>query len=41
MALRVARGLFRLWVVLSMLWIGGVGVVTWLTFPRDEYCTDE
>jgi len=29
MALRVARGLFRLWLVLSVLWIGGVGVVTW------------
>jgi hypothetical protein len=30
MALRVARGLFRLWLVLSVLW---VGVVTWWTFP--------
>src|SRR5262249_59960875 len=26
MALRVARGLFRLWLVLSVLWIGGGGV---------------
>jgi hypothetical protein len=34
MALRVARGLFRLWLVLSVLWIGGVGVVTWWTFPN-------
>jgi hypothetical protein len=25
MALRVARGLFRLWLILSVLWIGGVG----------------
>jgi hypothetical protein len=33
MALRVARGLFRLWLILSVLWIGGVGVVTWRTFP--------
>jgi hypothetical protein len=33
MALRVARGLFRLWLVLSVLWISGVGVVTWRTFP--------
>ena len=41
MALRVARGLFRLWLVLSVLWIVGVGVVTWLTFPQDEYCADE
>src|SRR5215510_14410551 len=35
MALRVARGLFRLWLVLSVLWIGGVGVVTWQTFPKE------
>jgi hypothetical protein len=33
MALRVARGLFRLWLVLSVLWIGGVGIYTWLKFP--------
>jgi len=33
MALRVARGLFRLWLVLSALWIGGVGVVTWREYP--------
>jgi hypothetical protein len=31
MAWRIARGLFRLWLVLSVLWIGGVGVVTWWT----------
>ena len=35
MALRIARGFFRLWIVLSVLWIGGVGVVTWLTWPLD------
>jgi hypothetical protein len=28
-ALRVARGLFRLWLVLSVLWIGGVALATW------------
>jgi hypothetical protein len=33
MALRVARGLFRLWLILSVLWIGGVGYVTWRDFP--------
>jgi hypothetical protein len=33
----IARGLFRLWLVLSLLWIGGVGVVTWRTFPEDEF----
>lgn len=37
MALRLARGLFRLWLVLSVLWIGGVGVVTWLTFPEEPW----
>ena len=37
MALRVARGLFRLWLVLSVLWIGGVGVVTWRHFPVDLF----
>jgi hypothetical protein len=36
MALRIARGLFRVWLVLSVLWIGGVGVVTWRTFPENE-----
>jgi hypothetical protein len=33
MALRIARGLIRLWLVLSVLWIGGVGVATWWTLP--------
>jgi hypothetical protein len=37
MALRIARGLSRLWLVLSVLWIGGVGVVTWLNWPEDQY----
>ena len=36
MALRIARGLFRLWLVLSVLWIGGAGVMTWRTYPIDE-----
>jgi nitrate reductase NapE component len=35
MALRITRGLFRLWLVLSVLWVGGVGVVTWRTYPVD------
>jgi hypothetical protein len=34
MALRIARGLFRLWLVLSVLWIGGVGAVTWRANER-------
>jgi hypothetical protein len=33
MALRVARGLFRLWLVLSVLWIGGWGFVAWQDMP--------
>jgi hypothetical protein len=33
MAFRIARGLFRLWLVLSVLWIGAVGTVTWWTVP--------
>jgi hypothetical protein len=37
MALRVTRGLFRLWLVLSVLWIGGVAVETWWTFPVKEW----
>ena len=36
MALRVARGLFRLWLILSVLWIGGVGYVTWQTVPSAD-----
>ena len=39
MALRVARGLFRLWLVLSVLWIGGVGAVTLWTLPVDMCVT--
>jgi hypothetical protein len=35
MALRLARGLFRLWLVLSVLWIGGVATMTWWTLPVD------
>jgi hypothetical protein len=35
MALKIARGLFRLWLVLSVLWIGGVATVTWQAFPVD------
>jgi hypothetical protein len=36
MALHVARGLFRLWLVLSALWIGGVGFVTWRPAREEE-----
>jgi hypothetical protein len=30
-----ARGLFRLWLVLSVLWIGFVATMTWQTLPTD------
>jgi hypothetical protein len=36
MALRVARGLFRLWLVLSVLWIGVVGVGAWRAFSEKK-----
>jgi hypothetical protein len=29
MAIRIARWLFRLWIVLSVLWIACVGAITW------------
>jgi hypothetical protein len=35
MALRIARGLFRLWLVLTVLWIGGVGIYAWWSFPME------
>jgi hypothetical protein len=37
MALRVARGLLRLWAVLSALWIGGVAVAAWWKFPVNDW----
>ena len=36
MALRVARRFFRLWIIFSVLWIGGVAVTTWWTLPMDQ-----
>jgi hypothetical protein len=36
MALRVGRGLFRLWLVLSVLWVAGVGYLTWKDYPDDR-----
>jgi hypothetical protein len=34
MALRVARGLFRLWLVLSVLWVALLGVRLWNEWPE-------
>jgi hypothetical protein len=39
MALRIARGLFRMWLVLSALWIGGVGIHAWRTLAHVEPVT--
>lgn len=36
-AMNWRRGLFRLWLVLSVLWIGVVGVITWWKFPVDDW----
>jgi hypothetical protein len=39
MTLRLGRGLFRLWLVLSVLWIAGVTATTWWTLPVDLCAT--
>jgi hypothetical protein len=31
--MQIGRGLFRLWVVASVLWVLVVGVMTWQTWP--------
>jgi hypothetical protein len=41
MAVRVARGLFRLCIIVSVLWIGGVAAATWKTFPPAELTDEE
>jgi hypothetical protein len=40
MALRWSRGLFRFWLVASVLWIAAVGAVTWWRFPLDDFIPD-
>lgn len=36
--MRIGRGLFRLWLVLSVFWIAAVGtVVTWQNWPDDDW----
>lgn len=37
MAIRVTRRLFRLWLVLSLLWIGAVAFQAWRDIPRDDW----
>jgi hypothetical protein len=49
MALRISRGLFRLWIGLAVIWIGGVGAMTWQQMPvgfvlpsdRDPVCVQQ
>jgi len=31
------RGLLRLWLILSLIWIGGVAFQTWRDIPRDDW----
>jgi hypothetical protein len=37
MAIQVARGFFRLWLVLSILWVAAVAFQTWRDIPRDDW----
>ena len=37
MAIQVVRKLFRLWLVLSLVWVGGVAFQTWRDIPRDDW----
>jgi hypothetical protein len=39
MALRATRGLLRLWLFSSVLWIGFVGVMTWLSLSTEPKLT--
>lgn len=32
----IARGLFRLWIVASVVWIGLIGAVYWPIVPEDD-----
>jgi hypothetical protein len=37
MANKGALGLFRLWLILSVLWIAAVAFQTWRDIPRDDW----
>jgi hypothetical protein len=37
MAIQAARGFFRLWLVLSILWVAAVAFQTWRDIPRDDW----
>lgn len=32
-----SRGFFRAWLVVSLLWIAGIGTLTFNTWPRDDW----
>jgi hypothetical protein len=40
MAWRIARGLFRIWLVLSVIWIVAVGTVAWNYLPSATKAAD-
>jgi hypothetical protein len=40
MARRIARGLFRLWIVASVVWVCTVGAVTWWVMPQTVILSD-
>ena len=35
--MRIGRGIFRLWVVASVLWVLFVGIMTWQKWPLDYW----
>jgi hypothetical protein len=37
----IKRGLFRLWLVFSVLWIGGVSILTWPAFDPAKITASE
>jgi hypothetical protein len=39
--MRIARGLFLLWLVVSVVWIAGVGTSTWLSYAVPQRVADE
>jgi hypothetical protein len=41
MAFRIARGFFRLWLVLSVFWIAGAAAMIWSRLPAGEWWRDQ
>jgi len=34
--MRVSRGIFRLWVFVTALWLGGTAAITYLNWPEES-----